>query len=71
MDDDEIGRTLIKTALKDTGIQFVEAQDGKEAVSQYKNNPNIDLVLMDLKMPVMDGFEATKKIKKNARTHLS
>lgn len=63
VDDYENARTLIKMALEGTGVQIIEAQNGEEAVSQYKNNPNIDLVLMDLNLPVMDGFEATQKIR--------
>ena len=70
VEDDQHTLTLIKRTLEGAEVQIVEAQDGKEAVSRYKNNPHIDLVLMDLKLPVMDGFEATKKINKYAPIHL-
>jgi CheY-like chemotaxis protein len=38
----------------------VEAEDGKEAVSLYKNDADIKCIVMDIKMPVMDGIAATK-----------
>ncbi len=44
--------------------QVLFAINGKEAVDICKKNTNIDLVLMDLKMPIMNGFEATEIIKK-------
>ncbi|MBP2832994.1 transporter substrate-binding domain-containing protein [Aquimarina sp. U1-2] len=52
--------------LKMKGYKFViyRAENGKKAVELCKNNPNIDLVLMDIRMPIMDGYAATKKIKK-------
>jgi CheY-like chemotaxis protein len=42
---------------------IIHAINGKEAVEFCKTNANIDLVIMDLKMPIMNGFEATKLIK--------
>lgn len=45
------------------GITPIVAHNGQEAIDICKNNPMIDLVLMDLKMPVLNGFEATKQIK--------
>ncbi len=46
-------------------IKIIHAPNGKEAVDILQNNKNIDLVFMDLKMPVMDGLEATTIIKKH------
>ena len=50
--------------LKKSGIEPVWAKDGKEAIKLCKENSSIDLVLMDINMPVMNGYEATKEIKK-------
>lgn len=43
--------------------EILHAKNGKEAIEICKQNTNINLILMDLKMPIMNGFEATKKIK--------
>jgi CheY-like chemotaxis protein len=48
---------------KKLAVNTLRANNGLEAVEACKNNPEIALVLMDIKMPVMDGIEATKQIK--------
>ena len=55
---------LIKTALNKTGVKLIWAQNGRDAVEECKNAEQLDLILMDVRMPVMDGFEATKVIRK-------
>lgn len=62
VDDTEANRKLLAWILEDDGHSVVEARDGKQAVELFKQN-DIDLVLMDVMMPVMDGFEATQAIK--------
>lgn len=54
---------LLKVLLEKQNLEIVHAGNGIEAVNFCKENPDIDLVLMDLKMPEMDGFEAVKIIK--------
>ena len=54
---------FLKTVLSKAGYQLMHAPDGNEALKMCTNGNVPDLVIMDLKMPVMDGFEATKKIK--------
>ncbi len=53
----------IKEILSDTSVKILHAWNGEEAVNLVKENPAIDLVLMDIKMPVMDGNDAMKLIK--------
>jgi CheY-like chemotaxis protein len=44
--------------------KIIYARTGKEAVELCKNNPKIDIILMDIKMPEMNGYEAAKEIRK-------
>ena len=62
-EDDENSMLYIKALLEFENISVFEANTGIKAVDQVKNHPEIDLVLMDLKMPEMDGFAATRQIK--------
>ncbi len=62
VDDIELNRELIKQYLQETPLVILEATDGQEAVDYAKEN-EIDLVLMDIRMPNKDGYEATKEIK--------
>lgn len=62
-EDDPVSVELLKLLVKDFASEVAVARNGKEAVSAVENSPDIDLVLMDIKMPVMDGFTATKKIR--------
>ncbi len=65
VEDEEINFLFIKEVLSRTGIKcnILEATNGQEAVDVFKRNSDISLVLMDLKMPVMNGYDATRKIK--------
>jgi len=64
VDDDEINLFVITKMLEKAGYIVEEALDGDQAVSKYKENPDIDLVIMDLRMPVKDGYVATKEIRR-------
>ncbi len=63
-EDVESNFRLIKSALKKTGVKLIWAQNGKEAVDACRRDRDIDLVLMDVRMPIMDGYTATREIKK-------
>jgi len=62
-EDEEVNFFYLKTLLKNTHAKILRAKNGKEAVDLIKENTSIDLILMDLSMPVMDGYEAMKSIK--------
>jgi len=62
-DDEKNMIWAIKRALKDENYSIFSAADGEEAVKQVKSK-NLQLVLLDLRMPKMDGMEALKEIKK-------
>ncbi len=64
VDDEEMLRLLASEILRPYGYNLVVAENGKEAVALYKAMfPNIDLVIMDVLMPEMDGLQAAKEIK--------
>lgn len=62
-EDDEANVLLLKKALEKTHAEIIHAENGKDAIKFFKNNPDIDLILMDIRMPIMDGIEATTQIK--------
>ncbi|MFK5877861.1 MAG: PAS domain S-box protein [Flavobacteriaceae bacterium] len=66
-EDEEVNFLFLEILLVDklrVPCKILHAIDGEEAVEMCKDNPNIDLVLMDIKMPKLNGYEATKEIKK-------
>lgn len=63
VDDQAYNRELLSFILQDNGYECVTAVNGMDAVSIMEVDNSIDLVLMDVNMPVMDGFEATRQIK--------
>lgn len=65
VDDDPINLQLLEKFLRDSVAQLttVKAKNGVEAIEYYRQDPSFDMVLMDLKMPLMNGFEATKIIR--------
>lgn len=63
-EDDDISFTLMKRNLKGTAVIIIRATNGRECVEAIKTNPEICLVLMDIKMPEMDGYEATSLIRR-------
>ena len=63
VEDIEINFRLIEAIFSRTNVNLIKAVDGIEAVDIFKANNNIDLVLMDIKLPGISGYEVTKLLK--------
>ncbi|MDD4672607.1 MAG: PAS domain S-box protein [Bacteroidales bacterium] len=63
-EDDFVNFQYLKELLIDFDVNIIWAKNGADAVNEVKVNSDIDIVLMDIKMPVMDGYEATAEIRK-------
>jgi len=63
VEDDETSAMLLKLDIKAYGKEILVAKNGAEGVELCRNHPELDLVLMDIKLPVMDGYVATRLIR--------
>lgn len=63
VEDEEANHLFIAAALKKTRVRLLWAKNGREAVRMALENPDLDLVLMDIRLPEIDGYEATRQIK--------
>ena len=64
VDDNKDVLIYLNRILTDTGVAIITARSGFEALAIIKANPDIDVVLLDMQMPEMNGIEATKEIRK-------
>ena len=62
-EDEDMNFILVKKILEQTNATIIRAVDGEDLMQVIENQKNIDLILMDMSMPKMNGFEATKKLR--------
>jgi len=63
VEDDVSSRIYLNKILEKTGALLLNAGDGEEAVSMTYSDPDIKLILMDIQLPVIDGYTAARRIK--------
>lgn len=66
-DDDVRNIYSLTKSLEAFDMQVISAVDGKDALKQLEGNPGVDIILMDMMMPEMDGYESTRRIKADPR----
>jgi len=64
VDDDMRNVFAVSSVLEEKGIQIIVAENGREALKKLEKNDHIDLIIMDMMMPEMDGYEAMRAIRK-------
>ncbi|NRA39643.1 MAG: response regulator, partial [Planctomycetes bacterium] len=64
VDDDMRNTFALSKSLQGSGMRVCEADNGEVALSKLEEDQEIELVIMDIMMPVMDGYEAMRRIRK-------
>jgi two-component system cell cycle response regulator DivK len=62
-EDEYFNYLYLETILRGSNVSLLWAKNGREAVDLFKNNPSIDVILMDIKMPGLTGVEAVHEIR--------
>ena len=67
VDDEDRMRKLVRDFLEKADYQVIEAGDGEEALEQYYNNKDVSLIILDVMMPKMDGWQVCREIRENSK----
>ena len=62
-EDEEFNYKFLAKVLEDTGVKIIWGTNGREVIELFNKKPDIDLVLLDIKMPELDGYEVIKEIR--------
>jgi len=65
VEDDYSSKLYLNKILEKSGAILFNAGDGREAIDLVQNNSDIDLILMDIQMPVLDGYTCTKMLRES------
>ncbi len=64
IDDDMRNVFALSSAIQDQGMSVTVGKNGRDGINQLESNPDVDIILMDIMMPEMDGYEAMREIRK-------
>jgi len=64
VEDDQISAEYLKEVFEEKGVHLIFANSGEDAINLVINNPQIEVVLMDIRLPGINGYKATEEIKK-------
>lgn len=67
VDDDNFNLMIMQGMLEETNATILTARNGEEALQQLEANPQLDIMLLDLQMPIMDGFQVLQLVRQNIR----
>jgi two-component system cell cycle response regulator DivK len=67
VEDNDVNMRLVRLTLKNQDYEFIEANDGEEAIQKALNGKP-DLIILDIQIPRMDGYEVARTLKSNAKT---
>jgi CheY-like chemotaxis protein len=67
VEDEPLNLFMLKEFLRPSGIRIIHAGTGEDAVSLYHENKDVDVILMDIRIPGMNGYTATREIRKSSK----
>ena len=63
VEDDKFGFEFIRVILRDRGLEIIHSVDGAQALQIFNENPDLDLILLDIQIPTLDGYTVCRKIR--------